>query len=762
MRPRLRGWQRAAAWLAILTALVFGSCLVGERTIVLRDLYTQFQGPRWWYGQCVRAGEIPFWNPFVGCGVPFVANPQNAVFYPPSLIFAALPFGTAFAWYAAAHTAMLGFFCYLLARGLGLSFGGALLAGTIAGFAGLPAKQIEFPEMLGGLAWTPLVLLGGWKCLTEAAPRWAAVLGAAFGLQLLAGSPYPPLYALLGLLCAAGTALAGRRAAGARAFLWLGSGLGLGALLGCAQYVPTLCLARDLPAEEFGGLMQARFSLRLRDLADLAGPWLAGFPNWQKCFYVGIGALFFAALGLRRPPAGSGRRPAWGFALALAAAGVVLALGRHLGTDQLIAALPLVRRAGKWPTMALSLTVLGLALLAGAGLERWQEARRPERPAGWARWLGILAALALALGLDAALGTPLLGRLRAALLEPMLVFRSPSLAAPRPLAAEAARLAAGAGAGAALVWAGLRSRRRGWLPLAACLLCGAELLSAGRNLNYRAPADLYAEPPPADVAPLAGPAAGRVYVPKSFSGFGDIVYGSAIPEDFRTLRALFDLDTVMSWRIFTTQGSGSVQLPDYQFRLQPVLDALAANGSPEALRLLGAWNVPLLIRGGLDATGLHVGFARNPYALPRARLVEAVATVPRPADALAAIAAGRWDPATLLVSWDQRVGERSAGSGAPGAVTALDYGPGGIRVGCAADRPCFLVLAENWAEGWSVRVDGAPAPLIRANFLQQAVALPAGRHQVLFRYAAPGAGWGLGLALLGLAGLGGCAAARKP
>jgi uncharacterized membrane protein YfhO len=93
----------------------------------------------------------------------------------------------------------------------------------------------------------------------------------------------------------------------------------------------------------------------------------------------------------------------------------------------------------------------------------------------------------------------------------------------------------------------------------------------------------------------------------------------------------------------------------------------------------------------------------------------------------------------------------------------LAYGPGGIRVACVAERPCFLVLAENWAEGWSVRVDGAPAPLIRANFLQQAVALPAGRHQVVFRYVAPGAGWGLGLALLGLGGLGCCAAiARKP
>ncbi|HEX3730446.1 MAG TPA: hypothetical protein VHV47_11620, partial [Opitutaceae bacterium] len=710
--PRIKGWGGALAWLAVLTVAVYGSCLFGGKTIVLRDLYTQFQGPRWWYAQCLRAGEIPYWNPYIGCGIPFVANPQNAVFYPPTLLFAALPFGSALAWYSALHTLLLGFFCYLLARALGLPFWGALLAGTIAGFAGIPTKQIEFPEMLGGLAWTPLVLLGGWKCLTAPSARWAAVLGAAFGLQVLAGSPYPPLYSALGLFGAAGAALAGRAASGRRGFLWLGAGLALGALVGCVQYVPTLLLVRGLPPEDLGGIMQTRFSLRWRDLADLAGPWLAGFPNWQKCFYVGIAALFFAALGLRRPAAGSGGRAAWGFALALAALGLVFAQGNYLGTERLIAAVPLVRRAGKWPTLALSLSVIGLGLLAGGGLERWREAGGSGRPSAWRRWAGGWILLALGLGLDAALGAPLLGRLRAALLEPMLFFRSPSLAAPRPLGPEAARLAAVAAALAVLVWIARKARRGDGLPAAACLLCAGELLSAGIGLNFRSPVDLYAEPPPPELAGLAGGDAsqGRIYVPKEFIGFGDIVYGSSIPDDFRTLRSLFDLDTVMSWGVFTTQGSGSVQLPDYEARLQPLLDALAANGSPEALRLLGAWNIPVLLKGGLDSKGLHVAFSRNPSALPRARLVEAVVAVPRRDDALAAIAGGRWDPASLLVSWDQQVAERPAGPGEPGAVTGLAYGPGGIRVACVAERPCFLVLAENWAEGWSVRVDGAPAP----------------------------------------------------
>jgi hypothetical protein len=44
------------------------------------------------------------------------------------------------------------------------------------------------------------------------------------------------------------------------------------------------------------------------------------------------------------------------------------------------------------------------------------------------------------------------------------------------------------------------------------------------------------------------------------------------------------------------------------------------------------------------------------------------------------------------------------------------------------------------------------------NYLQQAVRLTPGRHEVRFRYAAPGTGAGLLLAALGLGGMAGCLA----
>jgi len=371
----------------------------------------------------------------------------------------------------------------------------------------------------------------------------------------------------------------------------------------------------------------------------------------------------------------------------------------------------------------------------------------------------------MALAIDALRGGAWLALLRDSLKEPMLVFRSPTLAAPLPLGAEAARLAVCGAALAALLGLGLVGRLRRLAAPAACLVVAAELYSAGGDLNFQSPWDLYAEPPSATVRDLLGPhyetGSARVLVPDTFSHFSDIVYGSRIPADYRTLRGLFNQDTVMSWGVFTTQGGGSVHLPAYQFDLQPFLDQLALGESRAAYRILGAWNIGVILKGGLDNQGLHCDFLRDGYVLPRARLVEATVNVPDEPQALATIERGAWDPATVLAAWDQRLPPAAAGPDEPGAVAGPVYRPAGIQVDCAIRRPCLLVLAENWAEGWSARVDGSPVPVYRVNFLQQAVRLEPGRHRVEFRYVAPGARAGFLLASLGLAGIACCAMTKR-
>jgi hypothetical protein len=81
-------------------------------------------------------------------------------------------------------------------------------------------------------------------------------------------------------------------------------------------------------------------------------------------------------------------------------------------------------------------------------------------------------------------------------------------------------------------------------------------------------------------------------------------------------------------------------------------------------------------------------------------------------------------------------------------------------VGLAAElsHDGVVVLLDGWYPGWSVSVDGEPAELLRANVLFRGVAVAAGSHRIVFRYAPRAVSWGAWttaatLAMLGVGGL---------
>jgi hypothetical protein len=65
------------------------------------------------------------------------------------------------------------------------------------------------------------------------------------------------------------------------------------------------------------------------------------------------------------------------------------------------------------------------------------------------------------------------------------------------------------------------------------------------------------------------------------------------------------------------------------------------------------------------------------------------------------------------------------------------------KVSVQAPAAGFVRLTESWDPGWRARLDGNPAEVVRADGFLMAVHLPAGSHEITFRYETPGKWLGL-------------------
>ena len=143
---------------------------------------------------------------------------------------------------------------------------------------------------------------------------------------------------------------------------------------------------------------------------------------------------------------------------------------------------------------------------------------------------------------------------------------------------------------------------------------------------------------------------------------------------------------------------------------------------------------------------------RNPNAVPRAMLGSSVALPRGEVDTINALNDSRFDPRTTVVVERDQPGVAGLGAGRPhGTVTIVRDGNASVTLRATLDRRGLVVLNDNWAPGWTVRVDGRRAAPVRVNGVMRGVVVDRGRHEVTWRYAVPGLRLGAALSLLGLA-----------
>ena len=138
-------------------------------------------------------------------------------------------------------------------------------------------------------------------------------------------------------------------------------------------------------------------------------------------------------------------------------------------------------------------------------------------------------------------------------------------------------------------------------------------------------------------------------------------------------------------------------------------------------------------------------------ALPRVFFAGAWTTAPDEAVTAPLLAAARGDRAVLAPDGPLAAFPPSADPCGPFPAEGVRVDGGVLEATVIAPRAGVAVVLEPWFPGWTASVDGAPAPLARANFAFMAVPVPQGRHALRLAYAPTQLGRGVVVASAALA-----------
>ncbi|MBK7781139.1 MAG: hypothetical protein IPJ58_10315 [Ardenticatenia bacterium] len=775
-RPWTRRDSLVALALLLLPLLVFQPLLglVGARTYLAEgDFIDQFMAFAGFAVRELAEGRLPLWNPYAYGGAPFWADIQSAVAYPPNLllylaaagIWGRLPL-LALELQVLLHLGLSAALTYLFARRHLGDRGGALLAALCFGLGGYltgyPMLQLAILE---GVTWLPLLLWaieraadgdaaadGGQQSAKSGARRprpdpWQAL---ALALVILAGHPQTALH--VGYVGLAFALWRGRRGGSSGTDApplpaVLGEGAGgwgrdrgpfprslrptatyllsalLALLLSAPGWLPALdFMRRSTRASADYAMLSGGFPP-----AELLGALLPGLTHWSP-LYLGLLPLVLALAAMGRwlraeaggdrplAPAGDGMAapvealapPAIWPILGLAA--LLLSLGRHAFAFDLFYLLAPGFDLFRGQERAAVAVSFSGAMLAGWALARW---RRGDGGIGRAVALGGVAAAGL-------------GALLAAVAAPELRAAAGRLSL---LGLAAATLAGGAATGRL-------SRRALTAALMLLVLGDLYLATAGVNLQAGAPAELNGG---AIVAALRESAPQRVEndhrLPPNFG----MLHGVEATSGASPLK-------LAHWEALR---SGLADQPARWWDLMAVSHVLTWKDRLDlpSERLLSQGNAaePIYLHR-LESAGPQLWWAASAEAVG-----DNAATLARLRDpdfpVFSRVLLHDGAPASDVEADAPAASARAQGSD----VALADRGTGFVSARTQSSAPGWLVFSEVHDPGWRAWLDGAPAPVLRADLALVAVPVPAGEHEVLLRYTAPWVWRGIGVGLLGLA-----------
>ena len=654
-------------------------------------------------------GEIPLWNPYNNGGLPFIADTQAAVFYPPRLLtiaFSSLAGGWSYNSLqieAVLHVLLYSLLMYGFVRRLTLNQAGSVYGAWIAavivaygGFvAGYPPLQLA---LLESAIWLPLAMLGILEATRNERIRWFWLLLAGFatGLSWLAGHPQTAwflTYVLIAWLAYRCTI----QKYSLRVFVI--------ALFITGFVTLGVCAVTFLPGVEYL-ILASRSDLGfdakgngfpMQDILQFVFP---GSVSVFSPLYVGIPALLLAGIALWR------RVPGSLFWFSVFVVGLIHSFGANTAWYYAIYNFLPGLRFFRGQERAAFLVANSLAILAGLGavyLVSWQLPAKMLRRVFQA-FIGLLflVSLLIVVGWMGDVGE------RFGQMVSIAVFSS---------------IVAGI---AYVLITQQMHRSRNWLMIALCLLIAFELFTVNQDAESTYDAIPFAEQlsmtPPTIVQQVLNDDSGEVFR----------------VDGFRGLRANYgSLYSVMDMRGISPLFLRSAQSVIYRDYVNNPLawELFAVKYIFSERESFGSVDTDVIAQGSDDEGVVYLHEIQNPR--PFAHLVYDVAIVDSDAFAGALLDDPRFTPRdTLILNSDPGLNLPDSPAD-DSSIMVTDFSPESFTIEIETSEDAILSLAHVDYPGWIAKLDEEPVDILRAYGALTAIAIPAGEHTLRLVYDPP-------------------------
>lgn len=763
-----RVWTRgeSLAALAALSAFMAlaATLWITSGAVVPWDSKNHFYPMFRFLGEALRHGDIPLWNPYHFAGHPSVADPQSLIFTPTFFLFALVaPAASmqAFDLVVLLHLLMGGAGVLGLCRRRGFEPPAAVLSGLIFMLGGVAASRLQHTGMIISYSFFPLALWMLEVLLEKPRLVYAVSFGTIASLMALGRDQVAYLFCLVLLGRVVHATLASRRPLAFFRERWLVL-LIAGAIGAAILAIPVLLTMQFLASSNRPGIafgVAVAGSLAPVNFVTMLAPDVFGSldkayhywgpsydtmaePDWtdRAVDYLFIGTAP-VVLGLWHGVAG-GRIFArdMRFVHYMLTAALIYTLGRwtplFAPIFDFFPGVSFYRR----PADAAFVLNAGFALSSGYLLHRFVAHGLPRPFQRLPRPLPHTLAL-------------IAGGITLSLLAGGLAFSFETGHAREALPAIALALAS-AGAVALVLIAGDKGDRR---RLAAAILVAAtagELLwrNAADPLNAEPAArySIFSEPAAPESAAIA--ALRKDIAEHTAKGERPRVEILGLSGGWQNASMMLGLEDII--------GYNPLRISDYERAVGPGENAVDPNlrHYPGTFR---GYKCKLAALLGLDYLVLDRPLARLPRHVPRpsATLIFSSEQIyvyklgraaPRayfashviPVDSEAAIADDTMpdfdrtrealvDEETMA-TLDPALSDPAREPLSEAQVSIAAYEDARVAIDVAADRDGLLVLHDLYYPGWEARLDGKPAPMVKANILFRGVETPKGRHRVEF------------------------------